>query len=353
MSVSRQRGQVFRRRRSRPMNDGPASASLSIPGRSAVLGHKDLTPSWVVVGLAMGPAVAIGLARFAYALLLPPMRADLGGVRASRRHEHRQCRRLPHRRAGGGASRRADGRQENLRCRSRVGGSHGRRSGLSGDFMVLSVLRVAAGFTGALAFVCGAGLTSAAAMGGSKPGADAVGRLFAGAGMGVTASALAVPPLLERVGWRGGWLVLGALALAAAAFGLLALRRAPQVSYASAGSAQRVRSPRSMACTLVAYRLFGAGYIAYATFIVAYLRSAEGFSGGGVTRFWSILGMSSVAAAFAWGRILGRLKGGWGTAATLGISRSGPRRRSYGARRPAPICPLFSSGARFSRSSPP
>ena len=30
-----------------------------------------LTPMWVVVGLAMGPAVALGLARFAYALLLP------------------------------------------------------------------------------------------------------------------------------------------------------------------------------------------------------------------------------------------------------------------------------------------
>jgi predicted MFS family arabinose efflux permease len=37
-----------------------------------------LTPLWVVVGLAMGPAVALGLSRFAYALLLPPMRADLG-----------------------------------------------------------------------------------------------------------------------------------------------------------------------------------------------------------------------------------------------------------------------------------
>ena len=37
-----------------------------------------LTPMWVVVGLAMGPAVALGLARFAYALLLPAMRADLG-----------------------------------------------------------------------------------------------------------------------------------------------------------------------------------------------------------------------------------------------------------------------------------
>jgi predicted MFS family arabinose efflux permease len=73
-----------------------------------------------------------------------------------------------------------------------------------------------------------------------------------------------------------------------------------------------------MTCKLLAYGLFGAGYIAYATFIIAFLRSDEGFTGAGITRFWSIFGLASVAAALAWGPILGRLKGGWGTAATLG-----------------------------------
>jgi predicted MFS family arabinose efflux permease len=34
-------------------------------------------PLWVALGLAVGPLVAIGLARFAYALLLPGMWADL------------------------------------------------------------------------------------------------------------------------------------------------------------------------------------------------------------------------------------------------------------------------------------
>ena len=32
----------------------------------------------IVMGLAMGPAVGLGLGRFAYALLLPAMRLDLG-----------------------------------------------------------------------------------------------------------------------------------------------------------------------------------------------------------------------------------------------------------------------------------
>ena len=36
-----------------------------------------LTPIWVIFGLSMGPAIALGLGRFTYALLLPSMRADL------------------------------------------------------------------------------------------------------------------------------------------------------------------------------------------------------------------------------------------------------------------------------------
>lgn len=191
---------------------------------------------------------------------------------------------------------------------------------LTADFSMLLVLRLAAGFTGALVFVSGAGLTSAAAVGGSKSRAPTLlGLYFAGAGIGVTASALAVPPLLESVGWRGGWLVLGMLALGATVFGWFVLRHAPKPFHASAGTSRRDWSPRFMACMLLSYGLFGAGYIAYATFIIAYLRSEEGFSGSGITRFWSIFGLASVAAVFVWGPLLGRLKGSWGTAATLGV----------------------------------
>jgi predicted MFS family arabinose efflux permease len=303
-------------------NMADEASNVPDPARrgAAVKPSDGLTPAWVVFGLAMGPAVALGLARFAYALLLPPMRADLGWSFAD---------------AGTMNTANAAGYLVGALLTAPFGKRFGDKrvfaiglfltaltvgaSGLTANLLFLLVLRVAAGFTGALTFVTGAGLTSAAAAGGSKSRAPTLlGIYFAGAGIGITASALSVPPLLGAVGWRGGWLVLGALGLAAAAFGAWALRRAP-APHASEGEARAGWSPRFMTAKLMSYGLFGAGYIAYATFIVAYLRGAEGFSGAGITCFWSVFGLSSVAAAFLWGRVLARLKGGWGTAATLSI----------------------------------
>ena len=56
----------------------PISRNAKADGASGSLASTHPTSLWVVAGLAMAPAVAVGLARFAYALLLPPMRADLG-----------------------------------------------------------------------------------------------------------------------------------------------------------------------------------------------------------------------------------------------------------------------------------
>jgi predicted MFS family arabinose efflux permease len=185
----------------------------------------------------MGPAVALGLSRFAYALLLPPMRADLGWSFAD---------------AGALNTANAAG----YLVGALVGAPFGKRlgdkplfavsllltalavgaSGFTADYSVLLALRIVEGFTGALAFVSGTGLTSAAATGGSKSRAPTLlGLYFAGAGIGITASALAVPPLLGTVGWRGGWLVLGALALVATIFGWLVLRRARRGRRAGVG----------------------------------------------------------------------------------------------------------------------
>jgi predicted MFS family arabinose efflux permease len=269
----------------------------------------------------MGPAVALGLARFAYALLLPAMRADLGWDFAE---------------AGAMNTANAAGYLAGAVVAAPVAKWAGDRrlfavgllltaitvaaSGLTADFSMLLALRLAAGFTGALAFISGAGLVAAAATGSSKSRAPTLlGLYFGGAGIGIIASAVAVPSLLDTVGWQGGWLMLGALAIAAAALGCFVLRRSPVPARAAGDRAGGGWSPRGMAHSLFAYGLFGAGYVAYATFIVAYLRSDEGFTAASVSLFWSILGLASVAAAFLWGPILSRLTGGRGTAATISV----------------------------------
>ncbi len=44
----------------------------------------------------------------------------------------------------------------------------------------------------------------------------------------------------------------------------------------------------------------------------------RGFDSASITSFWAVLGLAAIAAAFAWGPILGRLRGGWGASATIG-----------------------------------
>ena len=278
------------------------------------------TPLWVVIGLAMGPTVALGLARFAYALLLPPMRTELGWNYAA---------------AGALNTANAVGYLAGALVAAAVGRRFGDKrvfavsllltafavgaSGVTASYALQLALRFAAGFTGALAFVTGAGLTAAAAKGGTPGRASTLlGVYFAGGGLGIALSALAVPPLVALAGWRGGWFALGGLSLAATLFAWSVLGRAPETASVAGGAGRGGWSARFLAPKLIAYGLFGAGYIAYATFIIAYLRSAEHLSGFVISAFWAVLGLASIVAAFAWGPVLGQLRGGWGAAATIG-----------------------------------
>ena len=297
-----------------------STSNASMPAsRSAV--RASVMSLWVIFGLAMGPAVALGLARFAYALLLPAMREEFGWSFAD---------------AGAMNTANAAGYLAGALVAAPIGKKYGDKivfassllltalavgaTGLTANFTILLMLRLVAGITGALAFVAGAGLTSAAAAGGSKGHAPTLlGIYFSGAGIGIAVSALAVPPMLATVGWRGGWLVLGALSLMATVLGCIALRRLPALAYSHANTARGGWSPRFMARTLIAYALFGAGYIAYMTFIVAFMQAEQGFISANVSVFWAILGLASVAAAFGWGPILGRLHGGWGGALTISV----------------------------------
>jgi predicted MFS family arabinose efflux permease len=275
------------------------------------------TSLWIVAGLAMGPAVALGLARFAYALLLPAMRMDLSWTYAN---------------AGAMNTANAAGYLAGALIATPVTRRFGVKqtflagivvtalgigaSGLTSQFMVLMSLRLLAGLMGALAFVAGGSMT--AAVSGSAARAPlALGIYFAGGGLGVAMSALTVPLLLDTVGWRGGWLVLGGLALAASLIALPALSRAPLPADQAATAKKSTWSPRQMLIELIGYVLFGAGYIAYATFIIAQLRDNSNFSPQEIAFFWAFLGCAAIAGVFVWGPVLTRLKGGRGAAAVI------------------------------------
>ncbi|MFZ2115187.1 MAG: YbfB/YjiJ family MFS transporter, partial [Pseudonocardiaceae bacterium] len=56
---------------------------------------------------------------------------------------------------------------------------------------------------------------------------------------------------------------------------------------------------RKIAVVLVGYTVFGAGYIAYMTFIVAYLQ-AGGAGTVEVSAFWVVLGVAAIGGGFGW-----------------------------------------------------
>jgi Uncharacterised MFS-type transporter YbfB len=70
------------------------------------------------------------------------------------------------------------------------------------------------------------------------------------------------------------------------------------------------------------YFLFGAGYIAYMTFMIAYVRDA----GGGAAAqagFWSLIGLSAFVTPWVWRRVLALDRGGLATAIILGVNAIG------------------------------
>jgi len=179
------------------------------------------------------------------------------------------------------------------------------------------LLRALAGAAGAVSLITGGALASAAGGGGGRGRAAlTLGVYFGGAGFGMVVSAVTVPVIAAEVGWRSGWLVLGLLGVVATFAALPALARTPDVvrDERARGPSLSARSISGLHAILVSYVLFGAGYIAYTTFIVAYLSNRLGFGAADVTLFWGCAGLAATGAGVAWGPVLSRLAGGRGVA---------------------------------------
>lgn len=277
------------------------------------------------VGLSTGAAVALGLSRFAYALLLPPMRADLGWTYVE-----------------AGALNTANGAGYILGAlvaawtAKRWGTARAFLTGFSVSvlvllltaastrFSVLFALRTLGGVSTALTFILGAGLAAAICpMQNPLRRGALVGIYVAGVSIGLLSAGIAVPIILQGgvQRWPEGWVVLGLIGAA----GLpVAWRAARHVTEPVGGSMAvlKVDELRQLAPTFAGYGLFGAGYVGYMTFIIALLQK-QGGSSEQMIWFWLVLGLVAAVSTLLWGRVLGGFHDGRGPALVFATAMLG------------------------------
>jgi predicted MFS family arabinose efflux permease len=271
----------------------------------------------LAAGLSLGSAIALGLARFAYALLLPSMKLDLGWSFAQ---------------AGAMNTANALGYLlgalafPRLARRWSAAALFGAGcvataalmavSGLLADTHSLLVLRVMTGASSAAVFISGGVLAARLASARPSDAGLVLGLYYGGTGWGIVASSVLVPLTIVNVahGWQFAWFALAAACAAFAAVAIGAARKIESVHAMGSSPTQSSdptdapRWPR-FSLALAGYGLFGVGYIGYMTFIVALLRNA-GMSAVVVTGFYLLLGVATVVSARLWCGLLDRMRGG-------------------------------------------
>jgi predicted MFS family arabinose efflux permease len=280
------------------------------------------TPSFgrllsLALALSLGAAVSLGVTRFAYGLLLPPMRADLqwsytlaGAMNTANALGYFLGALLTP-----WLLRRLDGAGV-LLLGTWLASLFMGLTGFFTDAAPLLLQRLLAGMASAMLFIAGGLL--AARLGAQMPSRNGLllGVYYGGTGLGIVLSALLVPPLLESAvqvphGWAWAWWVLAlacALASALLAWPARVLRQL-QAPVASAADAAAVFRWRDFAPGLAGYAMFGVGYIGYMTFVVALLRE-QGVAAGRITVFYALLGAAVVASSRIWAGLLDRYRGG-------------------------------------------
>ncbi len=167
--------------------------------------------------------------------------------------------------------------------------------GLTTSFAAFLALRFIGGLASAfvLVFASALVLDRLAAMG--RPGLPAL--HFAGVGTGIVFSALLVVALAAAgLGWRAQWLASGAASLAALWAAWRLVPAAPETAAPAAGPG---RSDARLTLLVLAYGLFGFGYVITATFISTIARSTPGLTAA-EPLVWVAVGLSAAPSVAVW-----------------------------------------------------
>jgi predicted MFS family arabinose efflux permease len=79
---------------------------------------------------------------------------------------------------------------------------------------------------------------------------------------------------------------------------------------------------RDMRWLLCGYLFFGAGYIAFMTFMIAWIQGG-GRSAGFQALFWAVIGLAAMASPWLWAGVLKRLLHGYAFAVLTGVTMVG------------------------------
>lgn len=172
------------------------------------------------------------------------------------------------------------------------------------SFLVWAALRFASGLASAFVLVMTSSIVVDALARSGRPQLSSL--LFAGVGSGIALSALLIH-FTTGLGdgtprWIVDWTLLGLLAALLAILPLIVLRegRSPIPTTAPDGEA-----PPGIVPLIIAYGLFGFGYVINATFIVAMARQ-----GGAMpwleTVIWLVVGLTAAPSVWAWGLVSAR-----------------------------------------------
>jgi predicted MFS family arabinose efflux permease len=189
--------------------------------------------------------------------------------------------------------------------------------GFTRDLPLMMIWRFVSGIGSAWVFACGGALVAAYYSQDAQRSAAAIAIFYAGGGLGILLSGLFMFPVLSHFwNWPAGWLVLGGVGLL---FSLWPALLAFNVD--KKGQAQTSRwsnEPvqwRALRPILIAYFLFGVGYIVYLTFVIAWLREMQlGLQAS--LWVWSVMGIAAIASGFVWRPIMS----GWPPTRTFALS---------------------------------
>jgi predicted MFS family arabinose efflux permease len=277
----------------------------------------------LILLLSLAPAIGLGIGRFAYSLVLPDMRESLQWSYSAAGFMNTVNA------AGyliGALAASGLGKRYGLFAVIQVGTVASVLSllicGVTADFALLSIARFVTGFGAAIAFVAGGALAATIGMAHPQRSSYLLSLFYAGPGMGILVSGLIAPFVLKGFGagsWWIVWLVLGAVSVM---MGLPLLRRLVDASEGTSSATSPSLAIRPMGLLLIAYFMFGAGYIAYMTFMIAYVRDGGG-SAAAQSAFWCLIGVSSFASPWLWRGVLARGQDGRAMAIILGTNAAG------------------------------